>query len=189
MHKQVNKLSDEDIVRIILASRSHEKFGVLYDRYSTKVYHKCITFVKDTDKAKDLTHDIFLKVFINLSKFSYKAKFSTWLYSVTYNFCVDYVRKNSKVYFEPEEKLANIPDDLDDENERQLLQIKAKKLKRVMDVLPPEDKMVLLMKYQDELSISDLMATLDMKESAVKMKVKRARAKALDVYYKMYGNE
>ena len=55
--KRKEKLSDEEIVTIVVANNSHEEFGLLYDRYSEKVYHKCISFVKDLDLAQDLTHD------------------------------------------------------------------------------------------------------------------------------------
>ncbi len=187
--KKTNNLSDEDIVRVILVTKSHEKYGVLYDRYSTRVYHKCLSFVKDTDKAKDLTHDVFLKVFINLTKFSFKSKFSTWLYSITYNYCVDYVRKNSKIKSESDETLENISDDDDDANEKELFSIRAKRLQKVLDLLASESKMLLLMKYQDDMSIADLMVAFNLKESTIKMRIKRAKAKALEMYNKMYADE
>lgn len=170
-------------------TKSHTSFGVLYDRYSTHVYHKCLSFVKDQDKAKDLTHDIFLKVFINLSKFKFQAKFSTWLYSISYNFCVDYVRKNSKIRYENDSALENIPDDLDDANEKELLSIRAQRLKFVLDKLSPENKMILLMKYQDDMSIIDITEALSLKESTVKMRIKRAKLKAIEMYNELYSDE
>lgn len=189
LDKKIKNRSDEDIVRIILATKSHEKYGVLYDRYSTNVYHKCLSFVKNADVAKDLTHDIFLKVFINLSKFNFKSKFSTWLYSISYNFCVDYVRKNSKIKFESEDVLENISDAADDANEKELLNMRAKRLQKVLEVLSPENKMILLMKYQDDMSIADLMIAFNMKESAIKMRIKRAKAKALETYKNLFADE
>lgn len=172
-----------------MQSNRHDDFGILYDRYSEKVYHKCISFVKDLDEAKDLTHDIFLKTFLNLSKFSHKAKFSTWLYSLTYNFCIDYMRKNNKIRKEPEEALRHIADDDDAKHERELMQIKAERLTKVLDTISVKDKMVLLMKYQDDMPITEMMDALDCNESAVKMRLKRAKAKAVDTYKTMYGDE
>ena len=169
--------------------KNHEEFGILYDRYSEKVYHKCISFVGDTNLAQDLMHDIFLKTFINLSKFNFKSKFSTWLYSLTYNFCVDYVRKNNKIKKTDEKELVNLEEDDSGKMEMELLQIKADRLMKTLDQIDPEDKMVLLMKYQDDLSIKDMMVMMDQKESAVKMKISRARARALNQYKKLYPNE
>ena len=182
-------MSDEGLVKVIVESKSHDDFGVLYDRYSEKVYHKCISFVKDLDLAQDLTHDIFLKVFLNLSMFNHKSKFSTWLYSLTYNFCIDYLRKNNKVRTESDATLANIPDNEDDRNEKELLSLRAERLVTVLDLMNPDDKAVLLMKYQDDMSVKDLEDALMISESAVKMRVKRARAKAVEFYYKTYQDE
>ena len=182
-------LSDEQLVERIVTQKRHDEFGQLYDRYSEKVYHKCISFVKDLDEAQDLTHDIFLKVFVSLSKFKGQSKFSTWLYSVTYNFCVDHVRKEGKFTTEGEHKLAQLADVDDDAQERELLQMEAQRLARVLEELPPQDKMILLMKYQDELSVKDIMQALEVSESAVKMRVKRARAKALELYQDLFHEQ
>ncbi len=187
--KNKRNASDEELVKIIVKSNRHDDFGILYDRYSEKVYHKCISFVKDLDEAKDLTHDIFLKTFLNLSKFSHKAKFSTWLYSLTYNFCIDYMRKNNKIKKEPEEALRHIADDDDALLERELMQMKAERLTKVLDTISVKDKMVLLMKYQDDMPITEMMDALECNESAVKMRLKRAKAKAVNTYKTMYGDE
>lgn len=172
-----------------MEQNNHDDFGLLYDRYSEKVYHKCISFVKDLDLAQDLAHDVFLKTFLNLSRFNHQSKFSTWLYSLTYNFCIDFVRKNSKVRIEDEDELVNIPQNEDDENEKELLKLRSERLVEVLELIPPGDKAILLMKYQDEMSIHDIQTSMDLAESAVKMRLARAKAKALEVYRKSYSDE
>ncbi|MDP4587599.1 MAG: RNA polymerase subunit sigma-70, partial [Flavobacteriales bacterium] len=75
MFKRKKKdLTDEEIVKSIVDHKNHDDFGLLYDRYSEKVYHKCISFVKDLDLAQDLAHDVFLKTFLNLSRFNHQSK-------------------------------------------------------------------------------------------------------------------
>ena len=174
---------------MIVEQKRHDDFGILYDRYSEKVYHKCISFVKDLDEAKDVTHDVFLKTFISLSKFSHQSKFSTWLYSLTYNFCIDYLRKNNRVRKEPEEVLENIADEQEDTHERELMKMQAAQLVHVLDTISVKDKMILLMKYQDDMSIKEMMIALEVNESAIKMRLKRAKAKAVNTYKAMYGDE
>jgi len=169
--------------------KRHDDFGILYDRYAEKVYHKCISFVKDIDLAQDLAHDVFLKTFLNLAKFHGKSKFSTWLYSLTYNFCIDYLRKNNKTMVNSDEVLVNIPDDDDEKNERELLSIASERLQDVLELIPADDKMILLMKYQDDLSVKEIQGALELSESAVKMRVKRAKAKAVEVYKLKYKDE
>jgi len=178
--------TDEDIIREIVVDGEHEKFGVLYDRYSDRVYGKCLSFVKNREIAKDLLHDVFLKCFINLSNFSYKSKFSTWLYSITYNYCVDFLRKKRKERQVDWDKMPEIADSNDDLNEKELLALRAERLKKVLDEVKPEIKMMLLMKYQDNMSIKDIMDNTGLGESAIKMRLKRSKEKALEKYKELY---
>ena len=90
-------LSDEELVKQIVADNDPMLFGKLYDRYAKMVYNKCYGFAKSEDEAEDLTQDVFLQLFIKLRTFKGKSKFSTWLYSFTYNFCVNYVNRNKQL--------------------------------------------------------------------------------------------
>ena len=85
-------LSDWDVIQEILKGKK-ELLSILYDRYSSKIYNKCLAITKDRDTSKDLTHDIIVKIFMNLSKFKGTADFSFWVYSITYNYCMDYLKK------------------------------------------------------------------------------------------------
>ena len=187
--KPDDQLSDEDLVASLQRAMDADRFGVLYDRYTAKVYQKCLGMTKDKELAHDLTHDIFLKAFVNLSKFDHRSKFGTWLYSITYNYCLDHLRKKQR------HQTTEIKDDLleddgpEDRYEQQLLSFRADHLSGVLDALEPGDRAVLLMKYQDELSIKDMVEMLGLSESAVKMRVLRARERALSKYHSLYPEE
>ncbi len=58
------ELSDESLVKKITESNNTYLFGLLYDRYITKVYNKCLSFAASKDEAQDLTHDVFVKLFV-----------------------------------------------------------------------------------------------------------------------------
>lgn len=177
-------LTDEELVQKIVANNNPLLFGKLYDRYAKMVYNKCYGFARSEDEAEDLTQDVFLQLFIKLKMFKGKSKFSTWLYSFTYNFCVNYVNRNKQrkmsdksVPMEDSEyKLtAEIPDD-------SLFEMKTKKLKKALELVSPEDKSILLLKYQDGASIKDLVNLMEIGESAVKMRLKRAKEKLMEIY-------
>jgi len=182
----LKEASDEEIIQKIKSTGEQEFFGILYDRYSDKVYGKCLSFVKNPDIARDLLHDIFLKCFIKLSDFNFKSKFSTWLYSITYNYCVDFVRKKRKEKAVDWEKFPEVADSNEERVEKELLALKAERLKRVLDEVRPEIKMMLLMKYQDNMSIKDIMDNTGLGESAIKMRLKRSKQKALEKYQEIY---
>ena len=57
---------------------------------------KCISILKNEAAALDATQEIFMKLLLNLSKFTAKSKFSTWVYSISYNYCIDVIRKAKK---------------------------------------------------------------------------------------------
>lgn len=181
--KSINydQIPDEDLVRRVVEGYS-EEFSHVYDRYSQKVYSRCLSFAKESSTAQDLTHDIFIKAFINLSKFNHESRFSTWLYSITYNYCIDFVKQLSRVEISSEEDVMEIPDSDDTKNQEELLKIEANQLQLVLDMLHPKDKAILLMKYQDDMTIREIQEILDLNESAVKMRIKRARAKTVEFY-------
>ncbi len=185
----MSKLTDEEIITIITNGGNPQIFGELYDRYSNKVYRKCISFTSDSALAKDLAHDIFMKVFLSLSKFKGNAKFSTWLYRITYNHCVDYVKKRNRMRFEPIDEELIISESMDDKNEKVLLDLRAERLQEVLELIRAESKMILLMKYQDDSSIADIMEMTGKKESAVKMAIKRAKLEAVTLYNEKFGQE
>ncbi|MGX1930759.1 RNA polymerase sigma factor [Flagellimonas sp. 2504JD4-2] len=177
-------LSDEELVKKIVANNNPLLFGKLYDRYAKMVYNKCYGFARSEDEAEDLTQDVFLQLFIKLKMFKGKSKFSTWLYSFTYNFCVNYVNRNKQRKMsdksipveDSEYKLtAEVPDD-------SLFEMKTNKLKEALELVSPEDKSILLLKYQDGASIKDLVTLMEIGESAVKMRLKRAKEKLLEIY-------
>ena len=175
--------SDEEIVQEIISKSNTLLFEFIYDRYSEKVYNKCISFVKNKDEAQDLTQDIFLKTYIKLRQFKGKSKFSTWLYTLTYNHCVNYVTrdkhsKNASLTTQIADEDANLHIDVDDSI---LFQLKVDRLKKILEIIPSDDRMILLLKYQDDESIKDISNALDLSESAVKMRIKRAKARVVQI--------
>lgn len=172
-------MRDLEVINSYLETQATKCFNLLYSRYASKIYGKCLAILKDETLAEDATQEIFMKIFLNLSRFEEKAKFSTWIYSITYNFCIDYLRRKNKqdnIFSDDEiEKAPDIPDDIPDEA---LIEMEVKQLKNVLDNMPVGDKAILLMKYQDDMSIKEIASVLEKSESAVKMKIKRAKEKA-----------
>ncbi|MEP2240352.1 MAG: sigma-70 family RNA polymerase sigma factor [Maribacter sp.] len=175
--------TDLELVERIVTNNDSMLFGVLYDRYSKLVYNKCLGFAKSNKEAEDLTQDIFLMLYVKLGSFKGNSKFSTWLYSFTYNFCVNYVNRNKErkindnsVKFETHEDVpVEVTDNL-------LLEMQVDKLKKALELIAPEDKSILLLKYQDGASIKELEDILELKSSAIKMRLKRAKAKVTEMY-------
>jgi RNA polymerase sigma-70 factor (ECF subfamily) len=180
----VHTLADEALVEAIVKNNDTLLFEVLYDRYASMVYNKCYGFANGVDEAKDLTQDVFLRVFVKLGSFKGRSKFSTWLYAFTYNHCVNYVTRNTAKKIEKKsissDSIENIGEDVDSTREFQNMRVE--KLKKVMELISPDEKMILLLKYEDNLTIKELSEALDIGESAVKMRLKRAKEKLVHKY-------
>lgn len=162
---------------------------MLYDRYITKVYSKAISLLKDEAKAQDAAQEIFIKIFTHLAKFNKKSKFSTWVYSITYNFCIDVIRKSkkqSKLFSDEEAEGQEVIEEIDD---KVLLEMELERLKTVLDLLNVDDKAVLIMKYKEGLSIKEISEVFDKTESAIKMKIKRAKHKCQQKYLETFPVE
>lgn len=182
-------MSDEDIIKEYLATQNSAYFDVLYKRYSGKIFGKCISLLKDEAKAADATQEVFMKILINLSKFSGKSKFSTWIYSITYNFCIDMIRRAKKDPSMLVDDMESTYDKEDDVEDVYLLEMKVKRLKVILEEIPTMDKSILLMKYQDEMSIKEISSITQKSESAVKMKIKRAKQKFKKTYKEVYKED
>lgn len=192
MIKAINNLTDRELIRETLENADQRAFGKLYDRYSHRVYNKCISFTNSKSEAEDLTHDIFLKAFLKLSTFSQKSSFYTWLYSITYHTCIDYTRGKSSnrqdIFIGLDEIEEQRVKAFHSESEEDLLQIKVEHLKKVLQTLEPDDKMILLMKYQDDMSIAEIQEVFGIGTSAAKMRLLRARERALAIYNVLLKN-
>ena len=179
------KLTDEVLVKLIVSSKDPILFKVLYERYIFKVYNTCLSFSNNNQEAEDICQDVFLKLLDKIHTFKGASKFSTWLYSFTYNHCVNYFHRNKVNKFEKNtsniEQICN--EVIAQSSDEDLVQmIKLEKLNEALELIPFEDKQILILKYQEFKSVKDLMDLHNAGESAIKMRLKRAKEKLLGVY-------
>lgn len=176
--------SDEELVNLYIETQQNAYFERLYERYCDKVYRKCLAFTKDPVRAEDLTHDVFLKLVVKLGSFRGQAKFSTWLYSITYNYCTDQLRSarmHREMYMDEGWERLDVKAD-EDKELAELAELESQQLQRALEQLPADEQTMLLMKYQDDVSIREIAEFNGTTESAVKMRLKRSRDK-LRKYY------
>lgn len=180
-------MSDEEAVEQYLLTQNVNYFNLLYDRYTNKVYAKCISMLRESEQAEDATQEIFVKILLNLSKFNARSKFSTWLYSITYNFCIDIIRKGKKEIIVSLEDHTKV--DIEDNGayDAEIMETNVFRLKEILNLMNVEDKSILLMKYQDDMSIKEICDVIDKTESAVKMKILRAKERFMKIYQDSYG--
>jgi RNA polymerase sigma-70 factor (ECF subfamily) len=183
--KVTKELDDTTLIKLYLETQRQSYFSKLYNRYVNKVYSKCLSLLKNEALAQDATQEIFLKIFLNIAGFGHHSRFSTWVYSVTYNYCIDYIRRQKKerdLFVDNDGEMEQGADIIDDISDAEMLEMNSAYLQTVLAKLPTDDKMILLMKYSDSLPIKDICTILNKTESAVKMKLKRAKQRAKEIY-------
>lgn len=181
----INFLTDDEIISLFRTDGSSKYFEILYKRYYQKVFDKCYSFVKSRSLAEELVADIFSKIFEKLPSFKHLSSFSSWLYSITYNHCIDYLRKKKKLHY-PNWNLENEIPEIIDETEEPIEQINYDNLLIILELIHPEEKALLLMKYQDNLSMKQISGALRISEDAAKMRLKRARTRVIYLYAEKY---
>ncbi|GAB3569602.1 RNA polymerase sigma factor [Spirosoma luteolum] len=175
-----HQLKDEELIREYVLTRQNNYFETLYKRYVSKVYRRCLSLTKDSARAEDFTHDIFLRVYGNLNTFKERSAFSTWLYSISYNYCMDQLRhanRTSLVSLDSDQEYEFADPVESDGVDGQLQQ-----LAQVMGTISPDEIRMLRLKYEEGLDIREIAEQFNLKDSAVKMRLKRTRDKIRRLY-------
>ena len=180
-------MEDTDIIRAYRARKHALCFQLLYDRYAGRIYSKAMTMLHKESEAEDATQEIFTRVFLNLHKFEGQSKFSTWVYSITYNFCIDKIRKDKRNRELFAEEVADPPDTAEEVADETLTNMQVNELRYVLGQLTEAERTLLLMKYKDGVKIKAMAHLLGKKESAVKMQLKRTKEKAKRIHDRQFA--
>lgn len=172
-----------------------EAFQALFDKYKNRVINYCFRFCGHQAVAEELAQDTFLKVYKAANRYRPKARFSTWLFKIATNVCLNEVRR--PVYrnrIEPLDGITenmvdltastgtepNAPDKLLLSREQQTL------VRKAIDQLPEKQRAALLLRIEGEFSYSEIGQQIDRNENHVKTLIHRGRKslkKALSAYF------
>ncbi|MBE0673276.1 MAG: RNA polymerase sigma factor [Bacteroidales bacterium] len=181
-----NTLTDEELVRQIVEQKNSSLYELLFNRYKGKVLDKCYSLLRNRELAEEFTEDILSKAYEKLPGFKGNSSFSSWLYSITYNHCIDYLREKKKLHYPEWNRQNEIPEIADDIDE-DMTELHYSRMIKILDIMHTEERAMILMKYKDELSVKEIAGSLRLTEGAVKMRLKRAKARLVYLYNKLYG--
>jgi RNA polymerase sigma-70 factor (ECF subfamily) len=158
-------------------------FAILVDKYKDMVFSLALKVVKNREEAEEVSQDTFIKAYRSLQKFKGDSKFSTWLYKIAYNNCMDRVKKISKSYNtdaidEVVENRIKATDDVLKTIERKE---RALMIKECLLELPEDERSILWFFYFEELSLKEITEVTTYSENNVKVKLHRARKKLLAI--------
>ncbi|OGO77734.1 MAG: hypothetical protein A2Y23_02210 [Clostridiales bacterium GWB2_37_7] len=154
-------------------------FDEIFAKYHKPIYYYIYKMVSSCEAAEDITQDTFVKVYKNLGKVDDSINLSPWIYKIAHNTFIDYTRKN-KVRFEPLDNInyeSHLLDNIKADNpETSYINMELRnKINRTMMKLNSRYKSVLILRDYNNLSYKEVGMILELKETAVKSLIHRAR--------------
>ena len=177
MGNRIDQSADENELVSAAVAGDHSSLSELYRRYFQKLVFRCLSFVKDEDIAYDLAQDVFLKAIKKLPSFHQHASFSSWLYTIATNHCLEYLRREKLHQAVPLEKAMDVSTDVFEQEAAFHLDQLENKLQSLLKQLNQQDRILLVSKYCQDVSIKDLQKECQLSSSAIKMRLKRLKQK------------
>jgi RNA polymerase sigma-70 factor, ECF subfamily len=169
-------MTDQEIIDCVLGG-DREAFGELVRRYQDAVYRMALRRIRSERDAEDVAQEVFLNAYRRLTTYEGNAQFSTWLYRITFNTCIDWMRKASRtpaLQFAPGQEgdivdsRINLTDDLTAEYDRNLVEA-------AVGRLAWRYRHVVELYYFEQLSYAEIGRIVGMSEKGVESRLYRAR--------------
>lgn len=190
LHKSVcddsisNSERDLRLVKLILESGDRSAYSQLMDTYFDKVYLRMLKMTGLPGDAEDLTMEAFNKAFSKLDQYTSDFAFSTWLYRIAKNNCIDHLRRNKKdndsmVLNKHEAEMGitahELANQLPSPEQLMINRQETLLLREIVDTLHPKYKDIIKLHYFNELSCEEIAQKLELPEGTVKVRLFRAR--------------
>jgi RNA polymerase sigma factor (sigma-70 family) len=190
-----NGLSEKarnDLLLVELAKNGNEKaFSSLLNRYRDSIYFLLLKMVNNTSDAEDLTIEAFGKAFHNLDQFTPEFAFSTWLFKIATNNCIDFIRKKQvtpnpidQMQDDLDDLTVNIQSDLLDPEETLIHDQKIAVLRDIVNQLKPRYRNLIELRYYKEYSYEEIASELKLPIGTVKAQLYRAKSLLYNIFTK-----
>ena len=177
-------IHDYQLVIQAVEHKSERAYAELMDRYRDSIYFMLLKMVNNKDDADDLTIEAFGKAFKKLDQYTPNYAFSTWLFKIASNNCIDFIRKKKKNTFsmnrsvegeESGEMEMDVKDDELDPEQAYMQEQKIQMLHQVVDKLKPRYQRLVQLRYFKELSYEEIAEEMEIPIGTVKAQLFRAR--------------
>ena len=175
-------LRDEEIVALCQRGQT-EVFEVLVRKYMEKAFRIALDFTHNTEEAKDLSQEAFLRAFSRIKQFDGRSSFYTWFYRLVVNICLDHTRRKGRVIWERLEKEAEsgtatveIADGSSLPEEEAIAGEAKRRADLTLEAMPNKQRTAFLLRNHQGLSIPDIAKVMKTTEGTVRVYLHRAVA-------------
>ncbi|MEK4487671.1 RNA polymerase sigma factor SigW [Psychrobacillus sp. FSL H8-0484] len=160
-----------------------DAFAEIVDLYQHRLFQVCYRMLGNRHEAEDISQEAFVRAFINIHTFDQKRKFSTWLYRIATNLCIDRIRKKKPdLYLDAEVKGTEGLDmysqiaAAEELPEEELMKLELQdRIQYEISRLPDKYRSAIVLKYMEELSLQEISEILELPLGTVKTRIHRGR--------------
>ncbi len=164
-------------------------FGNLIEAYQGPVYNLAYRMLNNSGEAEEAAQEAFIRAYTRLDTYNPAHKFSTWMLSITSNYCIDLIRKRRALLLSIDEPLPPHPALHSDNNkgpEAELINTEQKEMvQALLQELPEDYRQAVVLRYWYDLSYEEIAVMMDTTVSAIKSRLFRARRQLADVHVTM----
>ena len=168
-----------------------QAFSFLVEKYQKLVYTLALKLLKKPEEAEEMAQDTFVKAFQKLNSYEGKSKFSTWLYSITYNACISELRKRRIEFKSLDDRQISDQDEqkMHDYYRETRKEDQEKYLNLALARLPEDDQVLVTLYYYENQSMDEISQITGLTVSNIKVKIHRARKKMYELLHEMLKEE
>ncbi|MBA4411283.1 MAG: RNA polymerase sigma factor [Bacteroidota bacterium] len=168
-----------------------QAFSYLVEKYQKLVYTLALKLLKKPEEAEEMAQDTFIKAYQKLHTYEGKSKFSTWLYSITYNGCISELRKqridfksldDQRISDQDEQRMHDYYSEARKEDQEKYLNL-------ALEKLPEDDQVLVTLYYYEGQSMDEISEITGLTVSNIKIKIHRARKKMYGLLHEMLHEE
>jgi RNA polymerase sigma factor (sigma-70 family) len=183
VNTNLSEKAQRDYLLVQRANKGDQKaYAELMDRYRDAIYYMLLKMVNNASDAEDLTIEAFGKAFKNIQQYAPNYAFSTWLFKIATNNCIDFIRKKKASHVslnhnddEHEKASMDIQSPVMDPEETMINEQKIKLMRSIVDKLKPRYRKLIELRYFKELSYEEIAEELELPIGTVKAQLFRAR--------------
>lgn len=178
----LRNLSDEEVM-VRCAQGSEPAFEVLVDRYQSRVINLITRFIGDSDRARDIAQEVFIRVYRNRERYRKSGKFSTWIFTIAANLAKNEIRRKVRhrrvVSLDEEREFGTLGDTLPDQGPGPRQTLERRELEtmilKAIEELPERYRMALVLRDIEGLSYDEVSNVLGIPGGTVRSRINRAR--------------
>ena len=174
-------MEEREIIERVLGG-DNDAFGLLVEKYQTKVYNLALRMCGNEDDAFDLSQEAFLRAWRSLGSFQFESSFSTWLFRLSSNICLDFLRAKKRraavsltVSGDDEEVQLDVPDPGMSPEDAVIAAEDKRLLVEALNALPADQRQIITLRAINDLSYAEIAEILNLQEGTVKSRLSRAR--------------